>query len=149
MIYSQNFCIYTSLNEFGFHRTCGVYVHIQTRKLYSDKSRYGRFEVTNMVFIIISKTQHEFAVQIRIISAMSPVLDGVDVQPYVRIQQEFTEVIQEHYIHQLSYKKLDYADMTEAVLDRPNLNGKRHIFGPQVTVEDLLFSDYMELFEDD
>lgn len=120
-----------------------------TWTLQLNKVTDGKFEVDYSCTLKISKLetvyylQHEFQVKNCDVNALSPVLDGFDVQPYSKEQFNIDEHI-ERLLGSKGYTKLSFSEMNFVI---PELSFKDGItiFGPQVTVEYALFHDLLNL----
>jgi hypothetical protein len=113
----------------------------------------GEFEVTYKTMIEISKIsplvyiQHEFEVENKDPDRINPVLDGFDSQPYIKEQAIFHDKIAST-LKIYGYKELSYSDMNEVVGDIL-MPKDVNVFGPQVTVEHLLFNDVLDLSDNE
>lgn len=116
---------------------------------YFDDFVKGEFKVSYKTMIEISKIaplfhiQHEFEVENRDNNKINPVLDGFDSQPYTREQAELNDEIIS-VLNKYGYKELSFSEMNEVVVDI-KMPEDVSVFGPQVTVEHLLFNDVLDL----
>jgi hypothetical protein len=116
---------------------------------YSNDFVKGEFKVSYKTMIEISKiaplfyVQHEFEVENKDCNKINPVLDGFDSQPYTKEQAVLYDKIASVF-NRYGYKELLYSDMNEVVGDIL-MPEDVSIFGPQVTVEHLLFNDVLDL----
>lgn len=87
--------------------------------------------------------QHEFSVDNLDPLRTIPKLDGFDVQPFTKSQQELEDIIDFQLIqHQLS--KLSFNELNEVIIELA-FPKDVSIFGSQVTVEYALFHDLLDL----
>jgi hypothetical protein len=120
--------------------------------IYYNKVEKGDFKVTYRTVLLISKIaplfyiQHEFEVENKDDEAMAPVLDGFDTQPYSKNQAQLEDKIV-NLLKNSGYVKLTYTEMNEII---PYLCFPKDVdvFGLQVSVEDLLFNDIMNILEE-
>ena len=118
---------------------------------YEDYTK-GEFEVTYSTILMLSKLaplfylQHEFQVENRDVNRTVPTLEGFDTQPYNTKQQEFEDCVKE-YFSKKEFIELSYSEMNEVVC---GLDFKKDVtfFGSQVTVENALFFDLLEICPD-
>lgn len=109
----------------------------------------GEFKVTYKTMFEISKIaplfyiQHEFEVENKDNNKINPVLDGFDSQPYTMEQAELNDEIMS-VLSKYGYKELSFSEMNEVVVDI-KMPEDVSVFGPQVTVEHLLFNDVLDL----
>jgi hypothetical protein len=109
----------------------------------------GEFKVSYKTMFEISKIaplfymQHEFEVENKDNNKINVVLDGFDSQPYTREQAELNDEIIS-VLSNYGYKELSFSQMNEAVVDI-KMPEDVSVFGPQVTVEHLLFNDVLDL----
>ena len=109
----------------------------------------GEFKVSYKTMFEISKiaplfyVQHEFEVENKDYKKLNPVLDGFDSQPYTKEQAMlYDEIVL--VLSKYGYKELSFAEMNEVVGDI-KMPEDVSVFGPQVTVEHLLFNDVLDL----
>lgn len=111
----------------------------------------GNLEIVYKTILDVSKItqvfyiQHEFSVKNNDENCMSQTLDGFDSQPYT-IQQSliYEEVVKE--LEEKGYIELSYSEMNEVVWNIDQISNKS-VFGSQVTVENLIFHDYLDINE--
>lgn len=109
----------------------------------------GEFKVSYKTMFEISKIaplfhiQHEFEVENKDNDKINPVLDGFDSQPYTKEQAELNDEIIS-VLSKYGYKELSFSEMNEVVVDI-KMPEDVSAFGPQVTVEHLLFNDVLDL----
>jgi len=109
----------------------------------------GEFKVSYKTMFEISKIaplfyiQHEFEVENKDNNKINPVLDGFDSRPYTREQAELNDEIIS-VLSKYGYKELSFSEMNEVVVDI-KMPEDVSVFGPQVTVEHLLFNDVLDL----
>lgn len=109
----------------------------------------GEFRVSYKTMFEISKIaplfyiQHEFEVENIDYNKINPVLDGFDSQPYTKEQATFYDETVS-VLSKYGYKELSFTEMNEVVEDI-KMPEDVNVFGPQVTVEHLLFNDVLDL----
>ncbi len=109
----------------------------------------GEFEISYTTVLNISKlaplyyVQHEFSVKDKDDDRMTPVLDGFSNHPYTKKQFVLHDKISS-VLNKKGYHELEYVDISEAVEGFKMPEGVT-IFGPNVTVEDLLFADLFDV----
>lgn len=107
------------------------------------------FEISYNTVIKISKVaplfyiQHEFEIENKDEDRMSPLLEGSSGQPYTKKQADLHDEVAAIF-NEKGYQELMYADLTETVAGFQMPKGIT-IFGPNVTVELLLFADIFDL----
>lgn len=113
----------------------------------------GEFKASYRTMVQVSKivplfyVQHEFEVENKDYNKINPVLDGFDSQPYTKEQALLYDEIASLF-NKYGYKELSFDEMSEVVRDI-NMPEDVSIFGPQVTVEHLLFNDILDLSSDE
>lgn len=110
---------------------------------------HGEFNASFTTKLLISKlaplfyVQHEFEVENKVEKRIEPILSGYSGMPYTIAQYDFCEQISE-VLRKGGYTELTYAEMYEVVYGLSFPEGVT-IFGHQVTVEDALFHDLLNL----
>lgn len=117
------------------------------KKFYVEYEPFAKrdFRVEYKTIIQISKIipifyiQHEFEVDNKDENSMGSSLTGFDGQPYTKKQYDFQEKILE-ILNKAGFTELSYSEINEVVcgLEFPE---EVNLFGPQVTVEHVLFND--------
>ena len=117
--------------------------------IHFDDYKKGEFEVSYNTILKISKVaplfylQHEFSVEDKDENRMTPVLDGFGGQPYTLEQAALNDKISA-ILSNKGYVELGYADINEVVEGFKMPEGVT-LFGPNVTVEHLLFVDIFDI----
>ncbi|MFA6534870.1 MAG: hypothetical protein WCS92_01295 [Candidatus Babeliales bacterium] len=117
--------------------------------IHFDDYKKGEFEISYETKLHISKVaslfyiQHEYSVKNMDEDRMSPVLRDADNQAYTKKQFALHEKISSVLIKN-GYYEIGYADMHETV-EGFKMPGGVTIFGPNVTVEHLLFMDLFNI----
>lgn len=116
---------------------------------YFNEFTKGEFKVSYKTMFEISKiaplfyVQHEFEVENKDDNKISPVLDGFDSQPYIKDQEVLYDKIAS-VLGKYGYIELSFAELNEVVGDI-KMPDEVVVFGPQITVEHLLFKDVLDL----
>lgn len=109
----------------------------------------GEFKVSYKTMLQVSKitplfyVQHEFSVENKDENSMTSELDGFDEQPYNKGQAELHDRICAS-LGEKRYIQLAYSEANEVISDL-NMPEDVTVFGPQVTVESLLFRDVFDI----
>lgn len=109
----------------------------------------GEFEVKYSSTLLISKLapvcylQHEFQIENQDVNRTVPTLEGFDLQPYCSKQQELENVIK-NIFSKKGYIFLSYSELNEVICSL-DYNRKTTFFGPQLTVEHVMFFDVLDL----
>lgn len=114
-----------------------------------EKYIKGEFEVAYSSTLLISKIasvfylQHEFQVENKDINGTISTLDGFDIQPYNSKQQELDDLIK-NIFSKSGYKALSYSELNEVICGL-DFDQKESFFGPQLTVEQAMFMDILDV----
>src|SRR5699024_7668134 len=110
--------------------------------------KYGEFEISYYSHLLISRIapvyylEHGFEVNSKDPAQTIPSLDGYDVQPYTKIQQEIETLITENLNN---FIKLTTADLNEVLCNIDSTLFGPNLFDRQFTVEQALFHDVLAL----
>jgi hypothetical protein len=103
----------------------------------------SRLQISKLVDVFY--LHHEFAVENFDDERLAPSLDGFIEMPYTLQQAELEEVIVSS-LERMGYSRISLKEMYEVVCDLKF--EEDNFFGPQVTVEYVLFNDYLNVCPD-